>query len=173
MADFYINVLKDVNGLKFGSKPSEVHKVLGANFKKNSSELSDSSKDFLLEVSKKMAEMSGRPLEDFTKYDNYDEFDSDTSDYYPECKIEYDDNDFFEAIEIYSDKHSRLIIKGKDYSDFNLKSLLTLADDFVSEEKNTLFRSYSSQISIWCPDGDGRVECILFGTSGYFQKYLG
>ena len=170
MDKFEVKILNCINHLNFGSSSTEVHKTFGTNFKKQTEELSKSSKDFLMEVSKRMAAMSGRPLEEFTKYDKEDEFDSDSSDYYSSCRIDYDENDCFECIEIYSDQGSQLIVNGNDFSNFDLQSLLTLADDFVEEENGTSYISYTKQIGIWCPDGDGRVECILFGKPGYYQN---
>lgn len=170
MAKFVIEVLSCVNNLKFGATAKEVHKTFGSDFRKYTEELSDSSKNFIFEVTKRMAEMTGKSIEEFTRYDNDNEFDSDPCDYYSFCKIDYDDNGRFDAIEIYSDQESELIVDGKDFSDFELKKLLTLADDFVSEENNTSYTSYTKQIGIWCPDGNDRVECVLFGKPGYYQS---
>jgi hypothetical protein len=50
----------------------------------------------------------------------------------------------FDAIEIYSDQKSELIVDGKDFSDFELKKLLTLADDFVSEENNKKSQNFTN-----------------------------
>lgn len=157
---------------KFGSDKSSVHKAFGNDFEKyEDKELSSKSMDFLMKTAKEFAEMTGRPLSDFTKYFNNDnEFDSDPCDYYSFCKIDYDDNGRFDAIEIYSDQKSELIVDGKDFLDFEIKKLLILADDFVSEENNTSYTSYTKQIGIWCPDGDDRVECVLFGKPGYYQS---
>jgi len=174
MAKLEISVLKGVNGANFGSNSTIIHKVLGDKFKNSESrELSSSDKEFLDWVNQEFANMSGRPIEDFSKYDDnikYNFDDSGKSDFYPFCRIDYDDNDKFEAIEIYSDQHTKLIIDENDYSDFDLKKLLTLADDFISEENNTAWTSYSKQIGVYCPDGDDRVECILFGGEGYYGK---
>ena len=171
MDKFDVELLKSINGVKFGSKAAEVHKVFGEDFKKNDRELDDSDKEYLMKIAQRMSEMSGRPIEDFTKYIDKDEdFERDSSDYYSFCRIDYDENDSFECIEIYSDQSSQLIVDGKDFSSFDLKSLLSLADDFVEEEKGTSYTSYTKQIGIWCPDGDGRVECILFGKPGYYQE---
>ena len=168
MVKFEIILLKNVNGLKFGASSQEVHTEFGSEYEHASEKLTTEDKDFLLEVSKRMSEMSGRPLEDFTKYDK-EEFDSDTSDYYSFCRIDYDEEGF-EAIEIYSDKETKLIVNGKDYSNFDLQTLLTLADDFQEKENKTSYISNSKQIGIWCPDGDGRVESILFGCPGYYDS---
>ncbi len=171
MDKFNIQVLKSINGVKFGSKASDVHKVFGEDFKKNDRELDSSDKEYLMKIAQRMSEMSGRPLEDFTKYIDKDEdFERDTGDYYSSCRIDYDENGDFESIEIYSDEGSQLIVDGKNCSNFDLQTLLSLADDFVEEEKSTSYISFTKQIGIWCPDADGRVECILFGKPNYYQK---
>lgn len=175
MAKLEISVLKGVNGARFGFSSTIVHRALGDDYKKEKTrEMTQKDKDFLNWVDQQFAEMSGRPIEEFSKYndDKYDFDDKDKSDYYPFCRIDYDENDKFEAIEIYSDQQTELIIDGKDCSDFELHKLLSLADDFVSEENNTAWTSYSKQIGIWCPDGNSRVECILFGKNGYYDNQM-
>lgn len=173
MAKVEICLLKSVNGVSFGSIPEIVHKALGNDFtKKEEREMTSSDKDFLNWVNQEFSEMTGRPIEDFSKYDDDEEYsfdDSDKSDYYSFCRIDYDDNDKFEALEVYSDQNTELIIDGNDYSDFDLQKLLSLSDDFISEENNTSWTSYSKQIGIWCPDGNNNVECILFGKPGYYS----
>lgn len=174
MAKIEITTLETVNGLKFGATSAQIHKTFGNNYTKNDNKpYSEKDDEFLLEIAKKFSEMTGKPIENYTKYlDNkeYDFDDTTSSDFYTFAKIEYDENNCFEAIEIYSDQKIDLIINGENYSDFNLQKLLTLADDFVSEENNTSYTSYSKQIGIWCPDGDDRVECILFGRAGYYDN---
>lgn len=171
MAKIEISILESVNGLKFGSDAAAVHKVFGDNFKNfKDKELTDTDKDFLMKVAERMSEISGRPVTDYSKYiDEKTEFDYDPSDYYPFCMIDYDEKDRFNAISIYSDKKTKLIVNGKEYS-FDLNTLLTLADDFFEEENKTSYISYSKQISIWCPDGDKRVESVLFGCPGYYNS---
>jgi hypothetical protein len=172
MAKIEISILKSVNGLKFGSDADSVHKTFGNRFKNyEDKELSASSMDFLMKTAKEFAEMTGRPLSDFTKYlDESSEFDVDFRDFYSFASIDYDERKRFAAIEIYSDKNTKLIVDGIDCSSFDLETLLSLADDFVVEENNTSYTSYSKQIGIWCPDGDDRVECVLFGEEGYYQQ---
>ena len=171
MAKIEISILQSANGVKFGSDAAAVHKVFGDNFKNyKDKELTSEDKDYLLKTAKEFAEMSGRPLSDFTKYINEEtEFDYDPCDYYSFCMIDYDENDRFNAISIYSDDKTKLFVDGKEYS-FDFETLLTLADDFVEEENKTSYTSYSKQISIWCPDGDKRVESVNFGCPGYWDS---
>lgn len=173
MAKLVIEILKSVNGVAFGATEESIHKHLGNDFTtEKKMENSQDNDDFLLEVAMQFSEMTGKPVETYTKYlddEQYDFENSGSSDSYSFARIDYDENKKFEAIEIYSDQQTELIIDGNDYSDFNLTQLLTLADDFVSEENNTAWTSYSKQIGIWCPDGDSRVECILFGCPGYYD----
>ena len=171
MAKIEISILQSANGVKFGSDAAAVHKVFGDNFKNyKDKELTDSDKVFLMKVAEKMSEISGRPVTDYSKYiDEETEFDHDPCDYYPFCMIDYDENDRFNAISIYSDDKTKLFVDGKEYS-FDFETLLTLADDFVEEENKTSYTSYSKQISIWCPDGDKRVESVNFGCSGYWDS---
>lgn len=172
MNKIIISVLNSVNGVKFGSDKSSVHNVFGDNFKNyEDKELSSESIDYLMKTAKEFAEMTGRPLSDFTKYfTEENEFDYDPRDFYSFASIDYDEQKKFSAIEIYSDQKIELIVDGKDCSNFDLKTLLSLADDFVIEENNTSYRSYTKQIGIWCPDADGRVECVLFGKPNYYQE---
>ena len=172
MVKIEISVLNSANGLNFGSDKDAVHKVFGDNFKNyEDKELSPESIDYLMKTAQEFAEMSGRPVTDFTKYITEDnEFDHDPCDYYPFACIDYDDNKKFSAISIYSDQKTKLIVDGKDCSSFDLQTLLSLADDFVEEEDKTSYTSYTKQIGIWCPDADGRVECILFGKPNYYQE---
>lgn len=174
MAKLIIESLKSVNGVYFGSSKEKIHTHLGNNYEtEEEQKKSQDNDDFLLEVAKQFSEMTGKTVETYTKYlddKQYDFDDSDNSDYYPFCRIDYDNNDHFESIEVYADQQTELIIDDKDFSDFDLKELLTLADDFVSEENNTAWTSYSKQIGIWCPDGNEKVECILFGKTGYYNS---
>ena len=124
-----------------------------------------------MKVAEKMSEISGKPVSNYTKYLTEEtEFDNDPCDYYPFCMIDYDESDRFNAISVYADEKTKLIVDGKEYS-FDFATLLTLADDFVEEENKTSYISYSKQISIWCPDGDKRVESILFGCPGYWDSF--
>lgn len=172
MAKIEISILKGANGLQFGSDAASVHKMFGNDFKNyEEKELTTSDKDFLMKVAERMSEISGRPVTDYTKYIEEDnEFDHDPCDYYSFACIDYDDNKKFSAISIYSDQKTKLIVDGKDCSSFDLQTLLSLADDFVEEENKTSYTSYTKQIGIWCPDADGRVECILFGKPDYYQN---
>ena len=114
MAKIEISLLKSANGVQFASDGDAVHKVFGNNFKNNEKKkLTSADKDFMLKIAERMSKISGQPITDFTKYldDDYD-FDKDTSDYYSFCKIEYDENDKFNAIEIYSDQKTQLIVDG-------------------------------------------------------------
>lgn len=167
-----IAILQSANGVKFGSTPANIHKAFGDDFENfKDKKLSSEDKNFLTEVAKKFSEMSGRPISSFMEYFEEDnEFDYDPCDYYSFCLIDYDDNDKFNAISIYSDQGTQLIVDGKDFSSFDLQKLLTLADDFEEKENKTSYISNSKQIGIWCPDGDGRVESILFGCPGYYDS---
>ena len=167
-----IKILQSANGVKFGSEPSTIHKIFGDNFDNyKDKKLTPSDENFLMQVAERMSEISGKPVSEYSKYFEEDnEFDYDPCDYYSFCLIDYDENDKFNAISIYSNQGTKLIVDGKDYSSFDLQKLLTLADDFVEEENKSSYTSYSKQINIWCPDGDGRVESVLFGCPGYYDK---
>lgn len=175
MAKIEVEVLKSINSVKFGASSDTIHKILGNDFNKGETEENPlDNQEYLLAVCKKMSEMTGRPVEEFKKYieSNKNELgasdSSDKSDYYKFCRIDYTNSNKFEAIEIYSNCDTELIINGTDYSDFDLKKLLTLSNDFKSEENGTSYISYSKQIGIWCPDSDNKVESILFGRPGYY-----
>ena len=172
MAKIEISLLKSANGVQFASDGDAVHKVFGNNFKNNEKKkLTSADKDFMLKIAERMSKISGQPITDFTKYldDDYD-FDKDTSYYYSFCKIDYDENDKFNAIEIYSDQKTQLIVDGKDCSDFSIAKLRTLADDFVWDSLNTSWVSQSKQIGIYCPENDKTVECVLFGCPSYYDE---
>lgn len=104
-------------------------------------------KEFLNWVDEQFLEMSGRPIENFEKYDTDDDFD-DNYDSYDEFRIEYNRDNKFEAIEVYADKKVELIVYGKDCSDFSVDGLKALADDFEWDSDNTAWTSYSKQIGI-------------------------
>ena len=171
MTKLDIILLESANGVKFGSDAEAVHKAFGDNFKNyKDKKLTDSDNEFLMKVAEKMSEISGKPVSNYTKYLTEEtEFDNDPCDYYPFCMIDYDDNDKFNAISVYADEKTKLFVDGKEYN-FDFATLLTLADDFVEEENKTTYISHSKQISIWCPDGDKRVESILFGCPGYWDS---
>ena len=171
MAKIEIKLLQGVNGLKFGANASSVHKVFGNNFENDKNkDLTSDDKDYLLKIAKEFSKMSGRPLEEFTKYLDKDmDFEKENSDYYSFCMIDYDYNEKFSAISIYSDQNIQLFVEGKDCSKFDLKTFLSLADDFVIEEEKTIYKSYSRQISVFCPDGDEKVKSITFAIPGYYD----
>ena len=173
MAELNVIPLRGVNDIHFGADSARVHRTLGKPEKSSENrELSQSNMDFLMDVCKRMSEMSGRPLSDYTKYIDSDDYDpvppDENNDYYDFCRVDYDKKGCFECIEIYADEDVKLTVDGKDCSDFNLQTLLTLADDFVEEEDGAAWASESKQIGIWCPDG--KVECILFGRPGYYDQ---
>lgn len=59
--------------------------------------------------------------------------------------------------------------KEYDFDDTTSSDFYTFAR-IEYDENNTSYTSYSKQIGIWCPDGDDRVECILFGRAGYYDN---
>ena len=62
-----------------------------------------------------------RPLESFTNYindDNYDFDDSYKSEYCSFARVDYDENEKSQAIEIYSGQNTALIVDGKDRADY-------------------------------------------------------
>ena len=84
MNKIIISVLNSVNGVKFGSDKSSVHNVFGDNFKNyEDKELSSESIDYLMKTAKEFAEMTGRPLSDFTKY-----FTEENPQQYGECQLQ-------------------------------------------------------------------------------------
>ena len=171
MAKIDIILLESVNGVKFGSDAEAIHKAFGEDFKNyKDKKLTDSDNEFLLKVAEKMSEISGKPVSNYTKYlTEENELDNDPCDYYPFCMIDYDDNDKFSAIEIYSDKKTDLIVNGIDCSDFNIETLKSLADDFVWNKEETSWTSRKKEICIYCPEDDKTVECVLFGCPGYYD----
>ena len=172
MAKIEITILEGANGIKFGSNASEVHNAFGDDFKNyKNKKLTDSDNEFLMKVAKKMSEISGKPASNYKKYLTEDtEFDNDPCDYYPFCMIDYDDNDKFSAIEIYSDKKIQLIVNAIDCSNFNIETLKSLADDFVWDKVETSWISLKKEICIFCPENDKIVECVLFGCPGYYDS---
>ena len=171
MAKIDIILLESVNGVKFGSDAEAIHKAFGEDFKNyKDKKLTDSDNEFLLKVAEKMSEISGKPVSNYTKYlTEENELDNDPCDYYPFCMIDYDDNDKFSAIEIYSDKKTDLIVNGIDCSDFNIETLKSLADDFVWDKEETSWTSLKKEICIYCPEDDKTVKCVLFGCPGYYD----
>lgn len=171
MTKIDIILLESANGVKFGSDAKAVHKAFGDNFKNyKDKKLTDSDNEFLMKVAERMSEITGKPVSNYTKYLTEDtEFDYDPCDYYPFCMIDYDENDKFTAIQIYSDKETNLIVNGTDCSDFNIATLKSLADDFVWEPQDTSWTSYKKEISLYCPENKNTVECVLFGCPGYYD----
>lgn len=165
-----IKTLASINGINFGSTRIEVRKHFGSNFEefpKKLKETPEEKKEYD-EIVKRMAQMSGKTVEDFLK--GVPDLPPEIFDDYSFAMFNYNNDFNLESVEIPSDKKVKLIVDGIDISNFELKKIKTLADDFVSEENNTAWTSYSKQIGIYCPDGDDRVECILFGGEGYYGK---
>ena len=96
------------------------------------------------------------------------EYESDL-DGYGKYQLEYDEQNRLVSACLISEYSEGLRIYNEDCSDFNLKKLLSLADDFIKEEDGASYVSYSLQIGIYCPDMDDRVESITFGCEGYFH----
>ena len=172
MVKIEITILESANGVKFGSDPSEVHKVFGNSFKNyKNKKLTTSDNDFLLNVAERMAKISGRPVTDYTKYLKEEtEFDYDPCDYYFFCMIDYDANEHFNAISVYANHKTTLIVNGKDCSDFNISTLKSFADDFIWDSLTTSWTSYSKQISLFCPENQDIIELVLFGCPEYYQN---
>lgn len=63
MAKLDIKILNSVNGARFGSTSSIVHKALGEGYKKEEPrEFTDEDKDFLLTICKNFSEKTAKPL---------------------------------------------------------------------------------------------------------------
>lgn len=89
-------------------------------------------------------------------------------DLYTGCILEYDKNNKFKSIEVIKNETELLVINGVDCSDFEVKKILSLADDFEKNESG--YFSNSLQISIWIPEEEGEIESIYFGRPGAFQE---
>lgn len=108
----------------------------------------------------------GEPESSFCRGDDGEE----PTDEYSGCQIIYNDKTFlFEAIQIFADEEVKLVVNGIDLSDFDIKKILSLSEDFVYDEENSGYISYSKEIAIWCPEDKNTVETILFGRPNYYQ----
>ena len=173
MTRLEIQLLKSVNEVQFGLSQHFVREMLGLKYSKPERHLHEPEMQELLNRVLDMAvDISGKNKNDFLEIvENYQEYSKANyrHDRYKGFKVCYDAALQFEAIEIYADFGIKLIIGGKDYSNFRLKDFLSLADDFVSEE-DSYYTSYSKQIGITVSTEDKTLAgAILFGKPGYYQ----
>jgi len=125
-------------------------------------------KDIAKQMMEVMAMIEEKSYEEFMA--NVPETKEHKKDAYKGFQVHYNDDLFFEAIEINnSGPRVKLIVDGKDCSDFNIKKLLSLSDDFIYDEHDTSYYSYEKSIIIWCPNGKEKVETVLFAHDEYFD----
>ncbi|MBP5567636.1 MAG: hypothetical protein J6X54_00260 [Treponema sp.] len=170
MKKLEIKSLQSVNGVLFGSDKTEVRKQFGSDFEeypKKEERTLEFEKGYD-EIVQRMAKIAGKTVEEFLK--GVPPVDLQVFDDYPFGMIDYSDDQIFEAIEIPSDKGINLIVDGINCSDFNVNTFKSLSDDFVWEPQDTSWTSYKKQISLFCPENDKIVECVLFGCPGYYDS---
>ena len=173
MIKLNIKVLQSLNGITFGLSQDAVRKMLGLKFTKPENhfnepevqELWNKILDVMVDISKKPKEhfiKIAEETEEITKSDYND-------DYYEGFNILYSDDLRFEAVEVFAGYDVQLIVNGVDCSDFSLKKLFALSDDFILEDE-LFYTSYTKQISFrLSEDDDEKAECILFGKQNYYQ----
>ena len=165
-----IITLQSVDGVTFGSTRKEVRKHFGNDFEEFPKKVTQTEefKKGYEEIVKRMAEMAGKTVEEFTK--DVPKPNPRILDDYPFGMINYSDELIFEAIEIPSDYKTNLIVDGIDCSDFNITTLKSLSDDFTWDAENTSWVSLKKQISLYCPYKKTAVDCLLVGCPGYYDS---
>ncbi len=171
MIQLNIKTTDSVNGIYFALPRDMCRNLFKLPYKENPGkqylkdpDWADIAKD-MMEI---MASIKGVSYEKFVAgvpdiqdniYDSYEGF-----------HVFYNKDFQFEAIELYnSGSKVNFTVDGIDCSDFKINTLLSLADDFVYDEKDTTWESQSKSIRIWCPNGKNNVEAVLFGHDEYFD----
>lgn len=166
---------ESVNGIPFFTQKQQVRDLLG---KPDYNSFENRAPEEEVEAAKKMLEGPIKELykkmgkdPDSFEWPDISEFDSDIDTYGP-LQLEYDKKGRFVSVNLLADELDGFELNGNQYSDFKLKTLLSLADDFVKEEDGASYISYSKQIGIWVPLADGKVESVLFGCPGYYTPAI-
>lgn len=100
-----------------------------------------------------------KQLGDYTEFQKTD-FSSNTTDDFGFCHVYYDDENKFEAIEIFD---AEVYIGETKVFPIPVEELEELIDD-LDDELISIERS----IGVYAPDDD-EPECILFGVKGYYE----
>jgi len=122
-----VTLLKEVNGIKFGTKRSDVRKVLveAAEFKKS-------------------------------------KYSKNTTDDFGYCHVFYNNQDEFEAIEVFD--YEDIIINGKSIGSKNVEFIKAMFDD-AEEDYGFISKKYS--VGVYAPDDN--IESFVFGCDGYYD----
>ena len=161
-----------VNGIPFFTPKEQVRKILG---KPDYNSIENQPPEEEVEAAKKMLEGPIKELykkmgknSDSFEWPDISEYETDF-DQYGSFLFEYNEQRQFVSVSINVDEGIAFELDGKEYSNFDLKTLLSLADDFVMEEEDTTFISFSKQIVIGLDFAGGKVETILFGCPNYYS----
>ena len=166
-------VLKQsANGIPFFTQKEKVREILG---KPDYNSIENQAPKEEVELAKRLLEVKikefykvmGKDPEKF-KWPDISEYETDF-DEYGSFQFEYNKQGQFVSVSINVDEGIAFELNGKEYSNFDLKTLLSLADDFVEEEEGTTIISYSKQIVIGLDYAGGKVETILFGCQNYYS----
>lgn len=173
MNSFSVILKESVNDIPFFTKKSKVRAILGmpqSNTKEERKMTPETQRamDLMEIVLKETYQRIGKDPDTF-EWPDLSPYVSDR-DIYGKYQLEYDTNDCLISATLIAEYVEHLICCGKDFSDFDLKKFLSLSNDFIEEENGASYVSYSLQIGIYCPDMDGRIENITFGSEGYFQS---
>lgn len=172
MGNLSIILRKSVNGIPFFTKKADVRAILGD---PDYSSTEDIVEECEVQRAKKLLEIAiketyqemGKDPDSF-EWPDISQYQSDL-DTYGQYQLEYDREQRLVSVNLITEYNTRFVIEGKDFSDFDLKKILSLANDFVIEEEGCSYVSRSKQIGIWCPNADGKIESIVFGSEGYFE----
>ena len=102
--------------------------------------------------------------EDFKEYKKTI-YDSNTTDAYKGYHVFYDDNDNFEAIEIYN---GEVYCNGVKIFPGTLDNAKKIITDLKEDDFGIISENYSVGIST-CPDNDNEIDAILFGKINYYK----
>lgn len=90
-------------------------------------------------------------------------FSTNTADDFGDFHIFYDQNNCFEAIEIFE---AEVIIDNKTFFPGTLSNALTAIADLTSEEQD-YWESKKQSVGLCAPDS--QIESVLFGKTGYYE----
>ena len=172
MHTFNIKTGSSVNDIYFGLCRDMVRNKFNLPYKLAEHHLQDPEiKELVNQFIDKMVEISGHSRQSFLDaVRTAEEFqkERDFVDYYEEFHVCYDSEEQFEAIEFFPGFDYKLIVDGKDYSDFKIENLRKMSDDFIYTKEDG-YTSYSKQIAFRPSAEDKTIaESICFGCDGYF-----
>ena len=151
MGDFSVVFKESINGIPFFTKKSEVRKILGKPEYNSIEErkMTGETKramDLMETAIKEVYTRMGKDPSTF-EWPDISKYQSDL-DSYGKYQLEYDEEERLVSAILIAEYSEGFTICGKWCPDFNLDTLLSVADDFVVEEDGAAFVSNSLEMAI-------------------------